>query len=394
MTNTIIFFIILLVGCLPGVTSDIYAPSLPAIALDFNTDINLAQWSMAIFMLGLGSMQLFYGPLSEGIGRRKTVIIGLIILLLGSLISLFAKNIYILIMGRFIQGCGAAACASIWRAIFRDSFEGEQLAKYGSYLAVIIAFIVPAAPTLGGYLQNYFGWRSSFVFLVIFTITVLLITLSILKETNKHIDKNKLKFSFIAPTFWNLLSSPIFMGYSLCVFICYGAFFAWFTAGPVLLIHVVGISPVAFGWISFLGVGSAMLISGFVNGRLVEKLGMPFMLRLGWSIMFTAGLLMLILKYFFGINTFTIAIPMLIFMFGVTFIWPSAFASAFSPFGKIAGYAGALYGAMQISGGAVIGGLVSYLPDKDQIPLALIFMLSAVAAWAVFEFFIKPRSYS
>lgn len=389
-SNKFIFFIILIIGCLGQVGSDIYTPSLPAIAINLDTHINYVQWSMAIYMLGIAASQLIYGPISEGVGRKSPLLIGLIIMLIGSLICLFAPNIELLIAGRFIQGCGAGACTTLWRSIFRDRFSGKDLAKYGSYLAIVVTFIIPAAPTLGGYLQHYFGWRANFVFLCLYTITALWAVSYGLKETSKHHHIDKLQLSYIVSTFRQLLTNRMFIGITLCVFLTYGAFFAWLTAGPVLLIHILGITPVAFGWITFLGGGAAFGLAGWLNGKFVNRFGMPTMMRLGWSIMILAGLLMLTGYYLVGINIWMIVIPVILFYFGSTFIWPNAFATAFSPFGDIAGYAAAIYGLMQIGGGAVMGAIISFLPDTNQIPLAMSFVIAPMLAWLIYEFTVQP----
>lgn len=115
------------------------------------------------------------------------------------------------------------------------------------------------------------------------------------------------------------------------------------------------------------------------------------MLRIGFVIMLIAGTLMLACKFMYGINTLAIVLPMILFYFGITFIWPSAFAGAFGPFGKMAGYAGAMYGFMQISGAAVIGSIVSYLPHQNQVPLAIVFISMAILAWLVFESIVRKR---
>jgi Bcr/CflA subfamily drug resistance transporter len=390
-SNFLLFLIVVLVGFFSGVSSDIYIPSLPAIADDLKIPIEEVQWTLAIFMLGLSISQLIYGPLSEGIGRRYPLIIGLFIMTVGSFICFYAPSIEVLIFGRFIQGLGVGAGASLWRSIFRDSFEGAQLAKYGGYLSIVVAFIVPAAPTLGGYLQNYFGWRASFFFLILYALVVLLIVMILFKETSAFHHKERLSRKFFVQAFKQLLSSRIFMGYAVCTFISYGAFFAWFTASPVLLIKLVGISPVQFGWITFLGGGGTMLLAGLFNGKMVVKFGTPFMLRIGWGMMFMAGCLMLTLKFIYGINTLVIVAPMILFYFGSTLIWPNIFAGAFQPFGKIAGYAGSLYSFMQLGGGATISALVAYLPDNDQVPLATIFMVCSALSWIVFEFVVISR---
>ncbi len=388
-TNKLLFFSLLLAVCLTQFAADIYAPSLPAVAIALNSNIHLAQWSMAIYMFGVAVSQLIYGPLSEGIGRKIPLLLGLTIMFLGSLICVFAANINTLIIGRLVQGLGAGACAALWRSTFRDIFTGDDLAKYGSYLTVFIMFIVPVAPALGGYLQHYFGWRANFIFMATYALIALAVLQYGFQETNQHHHRDKLAWKFICTTFKTLLSSRIFMLMTICTFLTYGAFFAWFTTGSVLLIHLAGLSPVEFGWFSLFGGGAAYAAAGILNGKFVKKFGAKKMLRFGWLTMILSGILLLLGYFLFKVNAWAIMVPIILFYFGSTFIWPNAFAIAFTPFGKIAGYAGALYGFMQISGAAVLGGLSAYLPHNNQIPLALVIIISSLLAWRIYEIFIS-----
>ncbi len=175
------------------------------------------------------------------------------------------------------------------------------------------------------------------------------------------------------------------MGISICTFLSYGAFFSWFVSGPVLLIDKLGISSIAFGLITFLGGGIAYTLSGWLNGKFVKRFGIPNMLRFGWAWMILSGLLMLLGYYIYGMNVWAIVVPVIIFYFGSTFIWPNAFAVAFTPFGKIAGYAGGLYSFMQLGGGALLGSLISYLPSNNQMPLALVMTICSIASWMIYE---------
>lgn len=389
MHKNTIFLITLLIGSITGITSDIYAPSIPAISHDLRAPLNEAQWSIAIFMIGVSLSQLFYGPLSEGIGRKTPLIAGLLIMIAGSILCLYAPTIEILLAGRLIQGLGCGAGSSLWRAISRDIFHGDQLSKFASYRSIAMIFLIPVSPTLGGYLEEWFGWRSTFLFLLLLSGIILLIVIFFYKETNPHFHREKLSLKFYKEASFQLLSSRQFMGYTLCTFFCFGGFYSWFVIGPVLLIELVGITPAEFGWICSVGGISSMALGGFLNGRLVTSLGSATMLRLGFIIMMTASILMVILHLIYGINTTIIAIPYGLFLFGATFIWPNTYAGAFTPFGKIAGYAGALFGVMQIGGAALIGSFAAFLPDTNQLPLATIYFLCPLAAWITFEKLVK-----
>ena len=387
-SKNLLFLIIIMVACLGAIASDIYTPSLSAISGHFQVSIHVVQYSMAIFMFSFAALQLVYGPLSEAFGRRLPLLCGLVLMTIGSTTCALSHSISMLFIGRFLQGCGAAA-GPLFRPIFRDVFKNEELAKYGSYAGIIMTFIVPAAPTLGGYLQHYFNWRASFIFLSCYAILGILLVNFFMAETNPHIQdthgKSRKSLSFVLQAFKELLCHRQFTGYCLVTFISYGAFFAWFVTGPALLIHELHLSPVIYGWIAFAGGGIAMASAGFVNARLVARMGIAFMLQAGWSLMTVSGVLMLGGHWLFGMNVLAIVIPVVIFYFAVTLLWANIFAAAFSPFGHIAGYAGSVYGFMQILGGSVLASLMAHLPDYNQIPLAWVMIVLPLLALGVYR---------
>ena len=380
------FLILVFAACATNYASDVYAPCLPAIAKDMHTSISLAGWSMSVYMVSLSLTHLIYGPLSEVIGRKKPMIIGLVIMSIGSIICMNAADIDTMIFGRFIQGCGAGACASLWRSVFRDSFSGEDLSKYASYLGMFIMVIAPTAPVVGGFLQEIFGWHSNFVFLTCYSLLALIGIGFKFHETNADAHISKLNLKYIFSQYMVLLKSPLFMGTACVTFLAYGAFFSWFVAGPILLIERIGISPSKFGVLTALGGGAAFATAGIINGKLVKKFGTKFMLPFGISIMLASGISMLIGYYVVGLNLWAIMIPVVLYIFGSSFIWPNAFAIAFTPFGHIAGYAGALYGFTQIGGAALISSLVAYLPNETQLPLALVIIIASGLAFVMYRF--------
>ena len=226
-SRNILFIIVLLVACLSQFASDIYAPSLSVISKQLHSTINQAQWSMAIYMLGVALSLLFYGPISEGLGRKWTLVTGLCIMFSGSIMAFFAPSIGVLILSRFIQGLGAGSCQGLVRAIFRDVFSGDELAKYGSYLMMSIVFVVPVAPTIGAYLQHFFGWRSIFIFMSLYVLITIAVLIGFFKETSQHHHLERLKPGFIIKSYGQILKSRIFIGITACSFLTYGAFFAW-----------------------------------------------------------------------------------------------------------------------------------------------------------------------
>jgi len=390
-SHKLLFFVVILVACLTNFATDIYTPAIPNIAVSLNTSIHIVQWSMALYMLGVAASQLIYGPLSDGIGRKPPLIFGLVIMLMGSIICMLAPNINILILGRLIQGCGAGSCAALWRSVFRDVFSGEELAKYGSYFSTLIMFVLPAAPIVGGYLTHYIGFRANFVFISLYTIIALGAIIYGFKETSIHHHKAKFRLAYILNTYAKLLTNPIFIGTTLASFLSYGALFAWITTGPALLIQQLKLTPVSFGWVSFLTAGLAYGLAGQINGRLVSHCGMVKMMRIGWSNMIIAILLLLIGTLLVGTNLYVIILSIILFYFGSTFIWSNANAIVFTPFAEIAGFVGALYSFSQICGGAVCAAIMTHLSYTCPIPLGILMLGASILAWLSFELITIPH---
>jgi Bcr/CflA subfamily drug resistance transporter len=384
--------VLVLVACLGGFASDIYTPSFLTMTQDLAGSLSAIQRSMSLYMLCLALSQLFYGPLSEILGRRMPLLIGLAIMAIGSVICAYATSINGLMAGRLIQGIGAGAPACLWRSIFRDIFNGEQIARFGGYVGIALVYIVSAAPFLGGYFEVHWTWRASFVAVMAYALLVLGLVYAVLPETSMHHSKDRMSIKFFKGAFTQLLTSPLFMGYSLCVFITYGAFFSWFVIGPVLLVGHFKLSPEEFGSVSlFLG-GTAMASGGLFNGKMVKRLGQDNMLRLGWGLMALAGAMMMAVNPFFPDALMPVLVCLFIFLFGVTLIWPNAFAKAFAPFGAIAGCAAALYSALQLGGGALAGWISSFLPGHNPWTLPTVLVLASVTAWLLFELGVRKAS--
>lgn len=294
-------------------------------------------------------------------------------------------------MDRLIQGLGVGATASLFRAVLRDCFSGDELSKFISFISNGIIAMTVAAPFIGGYIQQYLGWRSTFLFLLVYSLCVMVLLLCRFEETNTSHEKSKLDVVFIVKSYKDVVGSRLFLGYSLCVFLTYGGLFSWITAASPILIKLVGVSPVMFGYLMLLTAFSTATGSN-INGLLVTKVGAKNLMLAGWCIMTIAGLLMMLLSFFFTINVFIIMIPILIYIVGSTLIWGNAVALAFEPFSHIAGYAAAVYGCVQIIGGAVFSYILSTIVETSQLPLAAMLAGSGFTALMSYYFIAKPAA--
>lgn len=366
-----LFIILLGMFTLANMSADMYVPALPAIAKTFAAKASTIQYTLATFMFGFGISHLFYGPISDRIGRRNPVLFGISITIVGGLICVSAPTPAMLIVGRFVQGIGVGACNAVGRSIIRDVLSGSHLAKIGSYLGMAHAIFLAFAPTLGGYIQNYLGWRAIFIVLTLYATVVWMLVFKKMPETNQHINPSATQLGVIAKNFFTLMCSNTFVGYTLCSALSYAGIIAYLTSAPFLLQNIVGLTPVQFGWLS-LALGGAIFLSAIINGRYVVQEGIEKMIFFGVILMLVSGLSMMIFAWFGYINTWVIVLPVILYCMGAGLSFANAFAGASHDFPKMAGTVGALFGCIQIICASISSSIVALLHERNQMLLALI----------------------
>jgi Bcr/CflA subfamily drug resistance transporter len=372
-----VFFVMLLTFFTLGqVASDIYVPSLPAITHLFHSTSSMIQWSVATYMLGFSLSQLFYGPISDFYGRRIVIFCGLTISIIGTLFCVFSGNPLMLIIGRLVQGLGMGVTAVLGRAVLRDCFSGEELARFGSFLGIGTTLTVGSAPIIGGYFQHYLNWQSVFIFLFVYSLAIVVLVYLYLPETSPE-HKNKFNLLLVGKNYWSIISSRIFLGYTFCALFAYAGSLAFFAMSPFLLQNRVGLSVVEYSWSTAI-ITASFLISGMINAKFVVKFGINRMLKIGSMLAVLAGVLMLLPTLMHVINVVVILLPAALFGVAAILLLCNAFPGAFGPFKNIAGAAGAVYGCLQIAGGFVSTSLIATLHFKDQEPLALIYIAAGM----------------
>ncbi|MBS0629704.1 MAG: multidrug effflux MFS transporter [Verrucomicrobia bacterium] len=368
---------VLILSSIGLVATDVYLPSLPFIEVDLSTTEILSQLSLTFYLVSFSLSQLFYGPLSDKIGRRKVAFGGLTLSLFGTLLCIFAPSIYLLILGRLIQGFGLGAGSTLARAIRRDVHSGNDLSHFGSYIIFGTSILFAIAPAIGGYIQHYIGWRFNFLFLLVFTLFGLISVWFWLPETNKNLNPLALKFKFMVHHYFVLLKSPVFMGYSLCSGLAFGGFTAYMTSTPFLFQNIIGLGSIGYGKLGlFIAIGLGA--GGIFNKMFVRSLGRDRMLIIGITVMFFSGIVMLISGLFLSLHVLGVMIPMLTYAFGGGITFTNSFAGALDPFARTAGFAGALFGCIQILGGAFGSMSTVLLNEKNQIPLSIILIIIGI----------------
>ncbi|WP_028878276.1 Bcr/CflA family multidrug efflux MFS transporter [Terasakiella pusilla] len=391
-TNSFLFTVILtaLVAFGP-LSTDMYLPSLPAMKAEFGASVSDVQLTLSIFLAGFAVSQLLYGPLSDRFGRRPILIFGIFAYGIASVACFLATSIEMLIVARFFQAFGACSGPVLGRAIVRDVFGQDRAAQVLAYMGSAMALAPAVAPLAGGYLQVWFGWQASFVFLAGFAFLLVLLVFFLIRETNEHKNPEALKPARMLGNYLTLLSHSGFMGYVLLNSFVFSGLFAFISGSSFVFIDVFGLAPNLYG-ICFGIVVCGYITGTLIAGRFSRKLGGARMLRYGSFLSVCAGLLLFGVAYSGASSVGSVVAPMVLYMISVGIVMPNSMAGAIGPFAKMAGAASALMGFIQMAIAAVVGGTVGVIHDGTQLPMTGAIALMGAGAFLTYVFIVRRQA--
>ena len=380
--------------CVIGLlSSDIYLPALPIMAKTLNVKESDVQLTLTSFLLGLSIGQLIYGPLSDRLGRKKVLLIGMLVFIFATLCCSFSSNLYELIIFRFFQAQGACSGMVISRAIASDLYSRTVTAKIFTTIFPVVGASSAVAPILGGYLTDSLGWQACFYFLALYGFVLFLLINLNLKESKKSlvVDKQNKINRFLE--MFEMLKHRLFLGFTLIISSAYAAYFAYIAATPFLF-YRYGFNPHQIGY--FFILLSIFYISGnLIARKLINHISINKGVFIG-IVLFMAGSLAITVSSFLGNyhnNPLGLIIPMSLLTAGNGFIFPLCMASTVTLFPTSAGTASGLMGFLQLGAAAFAVGIVGHLTNNQEFPLALFLTLNAIIASVSFYFFIIKGAY-
>lgn len=370
-----------------AISVDMYLPSLPSIADDLGVASGTAQFTLSSFFIGFGLGQLFYGPLSDRFGRRGPLLSGILLYMLASLGCAFSTSLGQLIGWRFVQAGGGCAGAVIARAIVRDLYSAEAMARVMSMIMLVIATAPLVAPLIGGYLLVWLGWRAIFWLLAGFGALCFVAAWSLVPETRPREFRSRLSPTRQLAGYAQLLRHRSTLGYMLCGGSAFAGMFAYISGTPFVYIELFDVEPQHYGWLFGLNVAGLMLVS-FLNSRLVGRLGSGRLLGWGLLIQTGAGLALLAASRLEYLPALVVPLFFYVSMIGI--VAANATAGALSHFPELAGTASALFGVFQFGLGALAGALVGWLYDGSPLPMAGV--ITACGVLALISYRVLARS--
>ncbi len=375
---------LLIVGSLSGLAPlsiDFYLPGLPRLTSDLGANASTGQLTLTACLLGIAVSQIFAGSLSDTLGRRRLVIVGLLSYMVMSLLCALASSIWMLIAFRLVQGAACGIGFVVARAIVRDVYSGTEAARIFALLILISGVAPVLAPVLGGQVLLVTGWRGIFVVLVVFSSIMLAVSSLRLRETLPAHLRHEPGVAAKARVFRGLLGDRRFLPYAASGSLAFAAMFAYISGSPFVLENIYGLSPQLYG-VAF-GVNAAgIVICSQVSRRFVERLGPKRLLDVG-NLVMAVGCVALLLAIALGAGLATVLVALVVTISSIGLILPNATALAMAHQQHAAGSASALFGLGQFGGGALTAPIVGIAGAHDALPMGITIAVCGLGALAI-----------
>ncbi len=380
------FYLILILGLLSAIgplSIDMYLPAFPSIAKGLNTTVASVMLSLSSFFIGISLGQLLYGPLLERYGRKKPLYFGLALYAISSLACATALSVETLIVFRFFQALGGCVGMVASRAMVRDLFDVKDNAKVFSTLMLVIAVSPIIAPSLGGIITTYIGWRYIFVMLIIVIAAIIAGIYFLLPDSKGPDPSYSLKPTAILSSFSSIIKHPQFALYTFSGSVASAGLYAFISGSPYVFLEIFKVTEQHYGWV-FAFVASGLIGSSQLNSIFLKKYKSEQIIKVALYFQSFVAIV-LASTALFGISELYSTI-LLIFLYLCCqgFIFPNASALSMAPFGHNAGNASALMGFIQMSLGALMSAMVSVLHNESTMPMTGVMAFCSVLASLIF----------
>ncbi|MCW2293772.1 DHA1 family bicyclomycin/chloramphenicol resistance-like MFS transporter [Pseudomonas sp. BIGb0408] len=339
-------------------STNIILPAFPEIGQQLGVSSRELGLTLSSFFITFAFAQLVVGPLADRYGRKRLVLGGLALFVIGTLVAGFANSLDVLIAGRVIQALGVCAAAVLARAIARDLFEGETLGRALSLTMIATAAAPGFSPLLGSVLTTALGWRAIFLMVGVAAVVIAFFYARGLGETLPRERRVALSAPSVVAAYGRLLRDGKFILPAASVSLLMSGLFASFAAAPAILMSGMGLSSLQAG-LYFAATVFVVFAAGMAAPRLAHRFGSRTITTLGLVTALVAGSLLLIGPNNPGLGWYSIS--MVIFLWGMGLANPLGTAITMGPFGKEAGLASALLGFLTMGAAAITTWLVSVL---------------------------------
>ena len=348
-----------LLTAIAAFTVDVSLPAIPAMVDALATSLSRGQQIVGIFMFGMAFGQIPAGLVSDRVGRLPVLYAGMVLFFVGAIASATAGSIELMLIGRFIQGFGAAPAIVLSRAIVRDVASGKDAAKLMSLMTMIFTAAPVIAPTIGALLITQWGWRAPFILIIGLAVAILVLVRFNLTETHQP-GENQHPVRQLRNSFVEFFSHRQSIFGLLLIIVPPAGFLSIIALAAALVVEIYGFSVTQFGLI-FATLGISILVGAAVNRFLVTRFDAMHVIAFGIALYGISGSTLLVFAWMDAAPFVLLWAAIALFMFTVAIVMPNATVIALDPLPRIAGVASSIIGTLQNiigASGALLGAAI------------------------------------
>jgi DHA1 family bicyclomycin/chloramphenicol resistance-like MFS transporter len=349
---------------------DTFFPSFHAIAAQFSLSPWAVQQTLTVYMLPLSFMSLVQGPLSDAIGRRRVILVGLSIYTCAAIGCTLAPNFRTLLLFRALQGTSAGVGTIVGRAVIRDLYEGPQAQKLLSLVTMIFAFAPAVAPVIGGWIHVTLGWRAVFGFMAVFGIVLAVTSYNKLPETHPPERRPHLHVPSLARTAVRVARNGEFLLLAVAMGANFAAMMCYIGAAPIVVLDRWHLGETQFAWL-FLPIIGGFVVGAFISGRMAGRIPLSRQARVGFSVSLVGSTLMLALNALTATPPLPIQQALLLVMaVGVQLVSPTLSLRMLDLFPHARGSAASVQSCISIVISAIVFGVLAPLVSGSLLTLS------------------------
>ena len=361
-------------------STDMYLPALPEVQADFGVSTSLVQLTLTMTTLGMALGQILAGPLSDLVGRRRPLFVGMLVFIGATLGCVLAEDIYLFLFFRFCAGFAGASGIVIARAIARDVCEGAELTRFFAVLMMVNGFAPIIAPVIGGQILLFASWRATFVLLTL--VGVFLAGAALIYQETLPQEARSANMTDSLKKFPMLLRDRYFLGHCLLQCFVFGAFFSYLSGSSFVFQNVYAVSPQVYSMI-FAVIGAGLLLAGVLPARLAGRV--PDVVMLKYAVLVPLlGSILLLAGFCLSAPLAVILVVLFLTIVPLSVMGAASFSLALSRQGKNAGSASALIGCFSMLLGACMMPVVGIAGDHTALPMGIVMLSCYGLGTAVF----------
>jgi DHA1 family bicyclomycin/chloramphenicol resistance-like MFS transporter len=346
------------------------------------------QQTISSYLLGYALMSLVHGPLSDALGRRPVILVGVAVFALASVGCALSTSLPMLLCFRVLQGLSAGVGLIVGRAVVRDALQGDDAQRLMSNISMIFGVAPAIAPIVGGWILGWKDWQAIFWFLTAFALVLMLVTAVALPESHPEEKRLPLNLRFLAGGYGDMLGNGRFRLLALAGTFNFGALFLYIASAPAFVLDMLKLNEQQFGWFFAPTIGG-MILGAWVSGRSAGKVSGVRLANAGFFFCGLSAVLNITYNWFVPQPELPMAVlPTVFSAFGIALVFPILTLAILDLYPNLRGSASSMQAFIGLMSNSLIAGLLSPMLSDKPIKLACGAAAFTLAAWLLWRWYL------